>query len=227
MELLGSRILWGVINPECKALCHIRPLVVLFDSPEDTDNLRWYNDYSITGLRMSVFYFVVLQLIEALFVQAFGAGQVNSLAIIFQRTVAFLATHCFLLTLLVLSFPSILQAAGEDADIIRSLKAFSRALLLNIWLDVFNRSALPSILLWHSEDCLLGKNSCSSLHYEMLTGSLSISNPLAQIPWQKQQPLIEPHCHDLYARMLEEGPRDLVSVQPIILYSPHHVPAEV
>ena len=71
--------------------------------------------------------------------QAYGAGRIDSLAIIFQRTVGFLGSHCVGLTLLLLSLPSILQAAGEDAAICISLGAYSRALLLGVWLDVLNR----------------------------------------------------------------------------------------
>lgn len=71
--------------------------------------------------------------------QAYGAGQIASLVIIFQRTVAFLATHCLGLTLVLLTLPTALQIAGEDAEICRSMGKFSRGLLLGVWLDVLNR----------------------------------------------------------------------------------------
>ncbi len=78
--------------------------------------------------------------------QAYGAGRVDSLALIFQRTVAFLASHCVGLTLLVLALPTLLQAAGEDPDLCQRVGSFSRALLLGIWLDVANRygSVIPT-----------------------------------------------------------------------------------
>ncbi len=72
-------------------------------------------------------------------VQAFGAGQIDSLSLIYQRTVAFLAVHCCGLTLLVLSLPTILQAVGEDPGICHKVAIFSRALLPGVWFDILNR----------------------------------------------------------------------------------------
>jgi hypothetical protein len=71
--------------------------------------------------------------------QAFGAGQIDSLALIYQRTVAFLGAHCIGLTLLVLGLPMLLQAVGEDPLICAKVGVFSRALLPGVWLDVFSR----------------------------------------------------------------------------------------
>ena len=71
--------------------------------------------------------------------QAFGAGQLDSLSLIYQRTVAFLGTHCVGLTLLVLSLPALLEALGEDPRICAEVGVFSRALLPGIWLDILNR----------------------------------------------------------------------------------------
>jgi len=71
--------------------------------------------------------------------QAFGAGQIDSLAMIYQRTVAFLGAHCIGLTLLVISLPTLLKAVGEDPNICVKVGVFSRALLPGVWLDILNR----------------------------------------------------------------------------------------
>ena len=73
--------------------------------------------------------------------QAFGAGRIDSLAPLWQRTVAFLAVHCVGLTGVVLALPLLLRALGFDPHICGTVATFSRALLPAVWLDIVNRQA--------------------------------------------------------------------------------------
>ena len=86
-----------------------------------------------------------MQSLQITSVQAFGAGQIDSLATIWQRTVAFLGVHCVGLTAVVVSIPHILPTLGWDPALCKNMAIYTLALVPSIWLDVLNRYACYSV----------------------------------------------------------------------------------
>ena len=72
--------------------------------------------------------------------QAYGAGRLDLLPCIFQRTVVFLCVHMALLFMpVVLLLPHLMAAIGEETDLVVLLAVFVPRMLPGLWLEVLNR----------------------------------------------------------------------------------------
>ena len=79
--------------------------------------------------------------IDVGFAQAFGARRLDTLALIFQRTVAFLVVHALGLSVVILVAPTVLEKCGYDHGLCAMVTNFSRIMLPSIFVDAINRYA--------------------------------------------------------------------------------------
>jgi multidrug resistance protein, MATE family len=71
--------------------------------------------------------------------QAFGAGQYETMTIIFQRTVLFLSAHMAPITAVVLSIPALCRFMGQPEDVVKLMMPYVLVSLPGVWLDAVDR----------------------------------------------------------------------------------------
>lgn len=73
--------------------------------------------------------------LQYMHVQAFGARQFQELAVIFQRTIAWLLLHCVPVSLLFVALPWLLRAIGQPAELCSQVDVYVICLLPTMFLN--------------------------------------------------------------------------------------------
>lgn len=71
--------------------------------------------------------------------QAYGAGDVESLPVVLQRAVYFSLLHCAPLTGLLFSVPTLLAAVGVEPLLCTMARPYLYILIPRLWIEAFNR----------------------------------------------------------------------------------------